>query len=41
MMLVDLIKSMIVYSPVKRITALDALSNRYFDDLRDESFGKE
>lgn len=33
MFLVDLVSKMLLYDPVKRITAIDALSHQYFDSL--------
>lgn len=41
MLFVDIIKKMLVYSPSKRMTALDALYDPFFDDLRDESFAND
>jgi glycogen synthase kinase 3 beta len=38
---VDIIKKMLVYAPSKRISALEALQEAYFDDLRDENFGDD
>jgi glycogen synthase kinase 3 beta len=38
MMFVDIIKKMLLYSPSKRMTALEALQEGFFDDLRDETF---
>jgi len=34
---VDLLSNILVYSPNKRLTAVEALAHPYFDELRDES----
>lgn len=38
--LIDLIKKMVTYQPNKRIKAYDAMLHPYFDELRDEKFGR-
>lgn len=36
-LLIDLVSQMLKYSPVKRITAAQAMMHPFFDDLRDEA----
>jgi serine/threonine protein kinase len=35
----DLIKKLLTYSPIKRLTAYEALSHQYFDPLRENGSG--
>ncbi len=35
---IDLVSKIVVYSPNKRLSALEALAHSYFDDMREEKF---